>query len=265
VQAYYKSAPYFARFLLRYTDFIAPVRRVVLAFYWLLFHPAAAAAGVGVVFGLGWLYRRHRRAAIAAAMALGVVALSSGVGAQVVYMTNQQMVDKADLVVRGTIATENARWSGGGRIYTDHTFTVSDVIKGPAAPPAEDEGEKAEDPAPHVSDGNTISFTVIGGTIGTVVMKASPIPTFDVGDEVVLFFIWKREQWVVFSGERGEVDVVDENGKQYVVGNSASASLGLLEASKQTPNAIKPGNEEFESVKIPVEDYLAYLRSLVRD
>jgi hypothetical protein len=266
VQAYYQTAPTFARFLLKYTDAIAPVKRAVLVFYWLLLNPAVPLAGLGALFGLVWLYRRHRRAAVSVMAALGFLIGANTADAQIVYLTNKQMMQKSDLVVRGTIETKESYWSGGGRIYTDHTFKVTEVIKAPTAP-AEDASEKEKQTAaPAVSVGNIIPFSVIGGTVGDIHMKASSIPKFDVGDSIVLFFIWKQQKWVILSGERGKVDIVTRaDGKEYVVGTSPTAGIGLLEASKDVGSANKPGEEEFRSAEIPVDDFVAYLRGLVTE
>jgi hypothetical protein len=97
---------------------------------------------------------------------------------------------------------------------------------------AKAEGEE-ETPPPFVADGDIVNYSVVGGQIGTIRQVASPIPTFDEGDSVVLYFVWKNEKWVVLNGERGKVDVVTEAGKEYVTSGSALAELGLLEVKKQ--------------------------------
>jgi hypothetical protein len=136
----------------------------------------------------------------------------------------------------------------------------------PTAPPEDASEKEKQTAAPAVSVGNIIPFSVIGGTVGDIHMKASSIPKFDVGDSIVLFFIWKQQKWVILSGERGKVDIVTRaDGKEYVVGTSPTAGIGLLEASKDVGSANKPGEEEFRSAEIPVDDFVAYLRGLVTE
>lgn len=262
-QAYYTVAPHAARLLLKYTDAIPVVRSMVNAAYWLFAHVDAVLAVITVAVA-GWWIARRRRIAAALILLAFLLSISGSVEAQVRYLTNQQMVDQADLIVRATVTSESARWAAGGRIYTDHTISVIDVIKSPAAPVEEGEASEEEQP-PAVADGATLSFSVIGGQIGTVVMVANPIPTFDVGDEVLLYFVYKNEKWVVLNGERGKAEVVNKDGNKVVVGGSVAAGVALNQPAKEIPGATLPEEETLEGAEVPVEDYVAYLRSLVAE
>ncbi len=263
VNGYYRVAPVMAKLLLRYTDAIAPARAAVNAFYWVLSHGREVFAGGIALAVILWLYRRHSRRAMAASLLLGAVLLGVQTApAQILYVNNQTLVQRADLIVEGVITSENARWSGGGRIYTDYTLTVGSVVKSPAAAvAAEGESDTTKAAAPAIDEGDTVPFTVLGGQIGSVVMTASPLPTFDEGDEVVLHFVWKNNKWIVLDGERGKVEVATEGDTKYVAAAHPAASLALEEAAKQIPGS-KQSNEE-SAVRVTLDDYLAYLSELV--
>lgn len=255
VNAYYTAAPYAARFLLATTEAIPVARTVVETASWMAAHAKAIAALLALALVGGWLWRR-RRAAAASLLLLAAVGLVLPADAQIIYRTNQQMVNEADLVVRGVILTENARWSGGGRIYTDHTLSITDIVKAPQPRP------EGEDPIPAVTEGGTLAFTVLGGQIDTVVMVAKPIPTFDVDDEVILYFVYKNDKWIVLNGERGKAEVQTKDGNKVVVGGSITSGMALNEAAKEIPGAVEADEAGEHGAEIPVEDYLAYLRSL---
>ena len=268
VHAYYQSAPTMAKALLHYSEAIAPLRQAISAIYWVLLNgPLAVALLAGTVLG-GLAFRRYRRAA-ATLLLLLAVSLAGVASAQVRYVTNKSMVGKSTLIVKGVVITESARWAAGGRIYTDLSLEVTDVVKSP--PPPVEEGEEEaeakaegeeETPPPFVADGDIVNYSVVGGQIGTIRQVASPIPTFDEGDSVVLYFVWKNEKWVVLNGERGKVDVVTEAGKEYVTSGSAIAELGLLEVkNKPVSDATESAGPE-GGTKIEAADYLDYLRGL---
>lgn len=255
VNTYYTAAPYAARFLLATTEAIPVARTVIETAWWVAAHAKAIAALLALALVGGWLWRR-RRAAAASLLLIAALGLALPAESQIIYRTNQQMVDEADLVVRGVILTENARWSGGGRIYTDHTLSITDIVKAPQPRP------EGEDPIPAVTEGGTLAFTVLGGQIDTVIMVAKPIPTFDVDDEVILYFVYKNDKWIVLNGERGKAEVLTKDGHKVVVGGSITSGIALNEAAKEIPGAVEADEAGEHGAEIPVEDYLAYLRSL---
>lgn len=266
VNAYYRVAPVFAKFLLRYTDAIAPTRALVHGMYWVMAHGIEVLAG-GCALALAiWTYRRRcRHAAISGLVAFGLVLGAQTASAQILYVNNATLVERAELIVEGVITSENARWAGGGRIFTDHTLTVNNVAKAPTVVPSEGdaEGESTKAAPPSITVGDTVPFTVLGGQIGSVVMVASPIPTFDVGDDVLVYFVWKNNKWVILDGDRGKLDVSTKDGDKYVAASSPTAGIGLAEAAKKVPASKAASADSLESPEILLDDYLAYLADLV--
>ena len=77
-----------------------------------------------------------------------------------------QLTDGADLIVRGSVTSKQARWIGGA-IYTQYDVTVQETLKG----------------APR----NRVLVAVIGGTIGNVALSVPGAPEFALGRELVVF------------------------------------------------------------------------------
>jgi hypothetical protein len=77
-----------------------------------------------------------------------------------------QLTDGADLIVRGSVTSKQARWIGRV-IYTQYDVTVQETLKG----------------APR----NRVLVAVIGGTIGNVALSVPGAPEFALGRELVFF------------------------------------------------------------------------------
>ena len=78
------------------------------------------------------------------------------------------MVKKAQSIVHGRVRSANTHWSADGRlILTTYTLDVEETIKGRA--------EK------------TLEITIVGGTVGNLGLFVSGMPSFDTGEEAVVF------------------------------------------------------------------------------
>jgi hypothetical protein len=87
------------------------------------------------------------------------------------FMDLPQLTDQADLIFQGRVAAVDARWDDTRKkIWTYVAFRVDEVIKGGFAE-------------------NEITLRLPGGSIAAenIRLKVDGVPTFEVGDEVVIF------------------------------------------------------------------------------
>lgn len=266
VDTYYTYAPYAARFLLRHREAVAPARTLASVLYWVFANPLATA---GMLAGAGLMLRalRRRSAARAAAALLIFLGLAApGAQAQVRAVTDQTMVDQADLIVEGNVTKTTANWGIGGRIFTTVEFEVENRLK---VPTESTEGEQVDEdgiiitPPPVPAIGDTMTFKVLGGQIGTVVMDATPLRRFKEGDRVLVYFLIKRDRWVVLNGSRGVLDIEEtKDGEKFVKATSPYAEQGLAESLKKFEQTGK-SNEDIYEPRLPLDFYRNYILGLL--
>ena len=259
VDAYYQVSPVVARFLLRHTVALKTGRVLMAAMEWVMFNWAVCLAAVSAFGGILWVARRRRARAAAAAVLIAVLALAGTVAhAGEIYMPTATIVGNATEIVSGTVTSAQGRWGASGRIYTDVVIEVSDTAKGNA--------EKA----------SHISFSVIGGVVGGMAMSASEIPTFKTGEEVVLYLYTVPGRGLsLYGGVRGKQLVITDGntGAKYVNGAGAFAetivatdkkAIEEKNAAKQDKDesAAKAAETEDQANRIPLGDYMQYLRDL---
>ncbi len=89
--------------------------------------------------------------------------------AAVEELSLEELVSRAVLIVRGTVIDTNARWNPDHtRIYTLVTIRPTEGIKGSL-------------------QAGDLSIEIPGGTVGDVRLEVSDTPTFEEGEEVILF------------------------------------------------------------------------------
>jgi hypothetical protein len=114
----------------------------------------------------------------------------------------------SDAVVRGTVLRKDSRYAPGGeRIVTDVQISVASAWKG--------------------APGKTVTVTVPGGQVGAVGQYLDAAPTFDVGEEVVVFLARRPGAWLVNGLAMG---------KWTVAGASATPAV---HAEDQRPQALR--------------------------
>jgi hypothetical protein len=83
-------------------------------------------------------------------------------------LTLDDMIKKAHTIVQGRVRNASPHWSADGRlIVTTYTLDVKETIKGRAL--------------------RSIDVTVVGGRIGNQGLFVSGMPSFDTGEEAVVF------------------------------------------------------------------------------
>ena len=81
----------------------------------------------------------------------------------------EELVAKADTIVVATVAERFSRWNRHRHIVTDVVLEVQQSLKG------------------RVSEGEQLTVTTLGGTIGEVMMKVEGSPNFVSGASILVF------------------------------------------------------------------------------
>lgn len=227
--------------------------------YWTILYRNAIIAGLTallLILGIAAALRRRRARAVAALLFAAALLLSPQTGASIAYVTTPEMVAGADEIITGTITATQSRWAAGGRIYTDVTLQIADTVKG------------------SLNKTSTVSFSVIGGRIGGIVMKTNEIPSFQKGEEVLLYMRQAApSRLVLYGGIRGKFIVQRSSGKAYVLGAGPESNVALEEDAKTMTDAGASSDAASEDAaadapeepKVALDDYLDYLRNIVRE
>jgi hypothetical protein len=122
------------------------------------------------------------------ALAAAVLLASAQAGAATFVVPSvEEMARSSDVVVRGRIVDLASRAMAGGRIVTEVEVLVASAWKG--APDA------------------TMRFLVPGGRAGGLALRVDSAPTFEPGEEVVLFLSRSGAAWRVNGQALGKFRV----------------------------------------------------------
>lgn len=142
-----------------------------------------------------------------------------------VYQTIEETAQRADLVVRGTVDEISVHRSRDGRhIYTRHVLRVEEFFAG----------------ALGLEHGMRVVFTQLGGEIDGLALDYLGRPTFEEGEEVVLFLLRRESGQFIVYGLKGGVLRVrrNETGQLY---ERDWGGMGLID----TPPGLASGRERF--------------------
>lgn len=266
VGLYYQTGPVFSRYLLGNVQAYDAWRRVVAAAYWGMENYRMIGFGlVGIVaLAAGWRWRRRAaRAAVAGMLALALLGGAGEANAAIAFVTDATLATGATDIVVGKVVGKQARWARGGRIFTDVALEIQGSAKG------------------GLNKATTVTVSVIGGQIGTLKVMASEMPTFNVGDEVVLYLRFRGNAYVVHGGLRGTLRVISNaKGERTVLTHTEylSGEPGEALKAKHAPESVgaevKHSDHDHNHcdahdhgpkaapVAIPLDEYVDYLRSL---
>jgi hypothetical protein len=164
--------------------------------------------------------------ALLCAFSLTAVSSTSPAPATVsVYQTIEETARRADLVVRGTIDEISVHKTRDGRhIYTRHVMRVEELFAG----------------AIGLEHGMRVVFTQLGGEIDGLALDYLGRPTFEEGEEVVLFLLRRDSgQFIVYGLKGGVLRVTqDEAGPLY---ERDWGGMGLIDS----PPGLVSGRERF--------------------
>ncbi len=153
---------------------------------------------------------------------------TSSLATTVVRLSLDDMVRKAQSIVHGKVHSRSTHWSTNGKlILTTYTMDVEETIKGPVS--------------------KSVELTTIGGKIGDLTLYVSGMPSFETGEEAVVF-IENSGGYSVFVGlSQGKFSV--KNGE---VANSVAALT------------FPDGKEASPPLKMRVEDFMRQIQGRLR-
>ena len=148
---------------------------------------------------------RVRRTVVLAIAALAMITASYAAATTVEKMSLKDLAKKSDAIVLARVEDETARYDANKEIYTYITLRVLEPVKGP----------KKDD---------VITIRQIGGTVDKIASIVPGTPSFQKGEEVVLFLTKKdgagypwvmglqQGKYSVTSDEQGTKNVRNEVG-----------------------------------------------------
>lgn len=146
--------------------------------------------------------------------------------ATVERLSLEDLVKKARNIVAGKVVGSRTYWSADRRfILTEYTMEVDEHLKGQAA--------------------RRVAVTTVGGKIGDVELQVSGMPSFDAGEDAVVFLESSGPYQVVLGMEQGKFKVA--NGE---VSNRLSG-LSFSDGQAGAP------------VRMPLQTFKARIRFLV--
>lgn len=247
VDAYYHVAPALARFLLTHVRAFQVVRAAVRAADWVVENYRVLAAALLGLALLGGAFRRHRKAAVIACIALAIACFMMPAHARILELTEEDMVSQSDAIVTGTVHELNSHWhdlSGYRVIVTDVTIAVTDTVKGVL-------GKSA-----------TINVRYLGGRVGDLAALATEMPTFREAEEVLLYLQEAGNiGYVVLAGLRGKYQVKTDGdtGEKYLHASALQAKSALARVASSMDA------KESRDGKVPLDKFKEYLRAIVRE
>ena len=130
----------------------------------------------------------------------GMLVVAGGAGAQVTPMSLAEMVSAADTIVVAEAIDSRAEWVTTGSsqaIVTRVIFRVTDTLKG--------------------TQRLLLPLEFLGGTVGNVGQEVSGVPTFDIGDQAVLFVSDARAASPIVGHMQGRFPInTAPDGTEYV-------------------------------------------------
>lgn len=144
------------------------------------------------------------------------------------------LTQASDLIVRGTIVSVAAHWSGDhARIFTDAEVHVTQVWKGPPS---------------------TKAITVMqpGGEIDDVGQRIHGVATFRAGDDVVLFLEKRGPRYTVTGMAQGKFLVEPSADGTLIARTSHDADLALVDPVTRQYTARPPLSMPLDELKTQV-------------
>ncbi|MCC6465902.1 MAG: hypothetical protein IT463_11230 [Planctomycetes bacterium] len=129
------------------------------------------------------------------------------------------LAGKAERVVRAKVSSSEARWDAARTgIWTHHTITVSETLKGDAAAATE--------------------VVTRGGVVGEIGQHVAGAGSLEVGSEYV-FFLWKDtdSRWQLLGMAQGALAITQKDGADWA--ENSLAGLTVLD-----PNTLQPTANE---------------------
>jgi hypothetical protein len=143
------------------------------------------------------------------ALALFLGWAGSAAAATFVATSVEELTRSSDAVVRGVVSFEEARVTASGRIVTDVEVVVASAWKG-----APDE---------------VVRLVVPGGSVGWIALAVDAAPSFEVGEEVVVFLARNAKGYSVAGHAMGKFRIL------------GSAAAPAVEGAQVLSRPLPPG------------------------
>lgn len=175
---------------------------------------------------------RHARSGLFASILLLLLSAGAAFATTVVAPTFDELVTKADAIVRGRVTEVRPEWVDspqGPVIKTFVTLTVENQLKGPS--------------------GQQITLSFLGGEIGDKGMRISGMPQFAVGQTEVLFIAGNGVRFcplVAMMHGRYRVQTEASTGRAYIARNDGVPLVN--EGDVQLPQEGNALERQFKTV-----------------
>jgi len=163
---------------------------------------------------------------ILAAVNLVLFIANFSYGTTVQRLDLEDLVKKARLIVAGKVTNSRTYWTGDGKlILTSYTIQVDESVKGQAS--------------------HTVEVTAVGGKIGDLELQVSGMPSFQKGENAVVFIEQSGAyQTVVGLGQ----------GKFTVTNGEVANTVGGLSF---------PDGQPGKTVRMPIESFKNQIRAIL--
>jgi hypothetical protein len=161
-----------------------------------------------------------------------VLVVTSKVSATtVVELSLEQLVGKADTIVVATVGEQLSHWNKRGHIVTDVELEVQQTLKG------------------YASEGEPLTVTTQGGTVGDIIMKVEGSPRFVSGATILVFLrevpslgelrVVGMSQGIryLYDGPYGQMILPGGEGLNLLESEYSEDSVGNAGSSHETPSS----------------------------
>ena len=180
---------------------------------------------------------RASRLAMVAFAALALVGTSTAYATTVLKMSLKDLARKSDAVVMARVEDQVARYDADKEIYTYITLKVLDPVKGS-----------------HMDD--LITIRQLGGIVGNIASVVPGMPTFQKGDEVVVFLTQRDKAGYpgIMGLQQGKYTISqDQNGAKRV--RNELNGTTLIDLSGRTSEGPKVSSD------MPLQSFLDGIRT----
>ena len=179
----------------------------------------------------------------AALAMLLLLSTSPGWSTLVPRLTVEQMVDESASVVEGTVISKRAAWDSAHQfIWTHYEIKVTDVLKGLV--------------------GSTVTVSEPGGSVDGLNMSIAGVPTYAVGEEVVILLSPTEIGYLRTCGwGQGKFSVQTADGQKTVSAPGSGAQIVDL-PSKNDEKSVGTARKSFDGLSLG--EFKSRLRELIQ-
>ncbi|MGB9599336.1 MAG: hypothetical protein ACPL7I_02190 [Myxococcota bacterium] len=163
------------------------------------------------------------------------------IASTLVYMEPEDLVNKSEVIIRGTVRDVEARYNEERtKIFTYTMIDVKETIKGKTPP--------------------IVTVRTFGGRVGDINMKVPGMPEFKKGEEVFLF-LKKNEDFYHVSGMiQGKYTIIkDESGKEFLKNDYKGIFFKRINAE----NKLEDMNPEEIPSKYEYSEFITKLKEIL--